>query len=116
MTAWNAQHARLATGHAGDDEGTTGQNIDVAGKLARVMSDDGLGGIRRILDFDVAGFDDEQIEIGLASLEHDLAIRVIAGRSHGFDLLDFRGGQTGKRSFFCGCHSAILNETTSLPE
>ena len=58
MAAWHAPDTRIAPSHRGHNHRTTGQEVDVAGELARVMGDNHPIAIGRIEDIDLSGFND----------------------------------------------------------
>ena len=79
LAARNAQQTRLAPRHAGHNHRTAGEKVDVSGELPGLMSDDHPVAVRRILDFDLAGFNNIQIDIRLTGSKDGLAIGVLAG-------------------------------------
>ena len=80
MAARHAPNTRLAPSHRGHNHRTTGQKVDVAGKLARFMGDNHPIAVGRIEDVDLSGFDDEQIDIGLTGAKDGFTIGVVVGR------------------------------------
>ena len=70
---------------AGHNHRTAGQEVDVAGELARLMGDNHPIAVGRIEDVDLSGFDDEQIDVGLTGAKDRFAIRVVVGRRQRFE-------------------------------
>ena len=74
MVAWNAKELGLAARHGRHDHWAAREQVDVAGELARPMHHDDGVAVGRVLNFDLARLDDEEIDIALAGLKDDLAI------------------------------------------
>ncbi len=108
LAARNAEQARLAARDAGDNHGPAGKQIDVAGEVPRLVNCDDLMAVRRILNFDLAGFDDEQANIRVAGAKHNVAVGVFARSCQGSDQVDFRRRQSWKRGVRCLCHCMVL--------
>ena len=96
LAAGDAEDARLAPRHGGHDDGTAGENVDVAGKLARLVDVDHPLAVRRVLDLDLAGFHNHQIDIRLTGPKDGLAIGVVAGRRQRPDESDLGAVKRGK--------------------
>ena len=91
MTARHSPNTRLAPCHRGHNHRTTGQQVDVAGELARIMADNQPIAVGRIEDVDLSGFNDVQIDIGLAGAKDGFAIGVVVSRRQGLEDRDLRG-------------------------
>src|SRR5947209_6051956 len=82
------------------------------------MDDDDSMAIGRILDFDMAGLDDVQVDIRLAGVKDGLTVGIIADSCQRSDLREFGLGQLGKRDFFLVNHfrdPRCGNESTWRP-
>ncbi len=81
MAAGHAPNTRLAPSHPGHNHRTTGQQVDVAGELARFMGDKHPIAVGWIEDVDQSGFNDEEVDIGLTGAKNGFTINVVVGRA-----------------------------------
>ena len=70
------------------------------------MSDDQAVAVRRIVDLDLTGFNNVQIDVGLARPKNGFTVRVLASRCQRFDEGELGVRESRKRDFFCLGHGA----------
>ena len=104
LAGGNAEHPRGAPRQGSHDDRTTGEKVDVAGELARLMNHDYPPAVRRVLDLDLTAFNNHQIDIRLAGPKDGLAIGVIACYRQRLDERNFDAGQSGKRHILNRSH------------
>jgi hypothetical protein len=90
--------------HRGYDYRTTSQEIDVAGELSRIVTDNQPIAIGRIVNVDSSGFNDAQIDIGLAGSEDGFTIGVFMRGRQGLEDSDFGSREFRKRYVFARSH------------
>ena len=98
MAARHCADASHALRHRGHNHRTTGQKVDVAGKLARIVGDDHLMpsvGLRMSIWPDST----TKIDIGLAGAKDRFAIRVVVGVASGRSTVSSASVNCGKAIF-----------------
>lgn len=104
MAAWHAPDTRLAPSHPRHNHRTTGQEVDVARKLAWVMRDNHPVPIGRIENVDLPGFYDEKVDFGLTRTKDNFTIRVIVSRRQRLENCNLCRRQLRKRCFLARRH------------
>ena len=92
----DAKEAGGAAGNAGDERRTLGEEVDVAGESAGVVGGDDAVVIRGVLDFNVSGFDDEEVEGCLSGAENRGVVGEVDGGAERAERFDFFGGKGGE--------------------
>jgi len=100
MAVGDSQEARGAFRGGCDDDGATGEDVDVARELPRLMNDDQIVAVNGIADFHSARLDDEEIDLGPAGLKDRRTIGELAWRRQRPDDSELRVGQLWKSDFF----------------
>src|SRR5437870_13916871 len=110
MSAWNTQQTCFAPSHRRHNHRTTGEKVDVSGELPCLMNDNDPVAVRWMLDFDLTGLNNVEVDICLTGPKDNLAINVAASSCHGLNHRNFCAGKLGECGFFFNMsHSVVLS-------